>query len=338
MKRLFLLLCAVLGGGAAQAEPLLWQTNSEGDDIHVFSLEDFRLVARLETGPQPHGIAAPRDGSVVFVSVEANGHEQGELLWIDPRSLAIRHRLAVGPEPHAIAATPDGRWVYVPCRDGHYWVVDAQARTVVKRIRTGGRPHNTQASGDGRFMYLSPMGEPKGVTVVDVLRDHEPVGFIAFSGSVRPAALSADGSLLLQQIDGLNGFEVADTRRREVIATVRHSSTLRGIMLAKQLGYLGVGGFSRCHGLAIRPDQREIWSTCAGHLAIHRLEAPAFPETGLVELDGKGYWLGFSPDSRHAFVALSGQNRVAVIDVEARRVERYLAAGRAPKRNLILPR
>lgn len=137
----------------------------------------------------------------MYVSLEANGGARGELLWIDPLSLEIEYRLEVGPEPHAIATTPDGRWVYVPCRDGHYWVVDAVARKVVTKIQTGGRPHNTQASRDGRFMYLSPMYEPQGVTVVDIQANHEVVGFIPFAESVRPSALSGDGRFLFQHVD-----------------------------------------------------------------------------------------------------------------------------------------
>lgn len=320
----------------AQGDQYLWQANSQGNDIHVFRLDGFELHRRLEVGPEPHGIAVPTDGSVVYVSLEANDRDRGELLWIDPVSLTVEHRLEVGPQPHAIATTPDGRWVYVPCRDGHYWVVDARARKVVKEIHTGGRPHNTQASRDGHYMYLSPMYEPQGVTVVDVQAGHEVVGFIPFAGSVRPSALSADGRFLFQHVDGLNGFQVADLGQRRVVATVEHSTDLGWFMPVKRLGYLTLQGFKRCHGLAVRPDQTEIWSVCAENLAVHSLAGPDFPEKDLIGLEGKGYWLTFSPDGRYAFVALSGQDRVAVVDAASKRIVRHLPAGSAPKRNIVI--
>ena len=321
--------------GAANAEQFLWQTNSGGTDVHIFRLSDFALVERLEVGLHPNGIAAPDDASVVYIALEANGREHGELLWVDPDRLRVTHRLAVGLEPHAIATTPDGKWVYVPCRDGHYWVVDAEAKRVVKKIRTGGRPHNTQASRDSRYMYLSPM-EKSEVTVVDVSAGHSVVGVIRFAGSVRPSALSADGRLLLQHVDALNGFQVADTVRREVIATVKHSSDLGGFIPIKRFGFLTLTGFKRCHGLAIRPDQKEVWSTCAEFLAVHRLAPPDFSEIRTIELPGKGYWLTFSPDSRHAFVALSGRDQVLVLDAATGATVQVLATGRAPKRNLVI--
>jgi DNA-binding beta-propeller fold protein YncE len=319
-----------------QAKQFLWQTNSRGNDIHLFDVDNFELKSRLIVGLEPHGIAAPDDGRVVYVSLEANGGDHGELLWIDPRSLTIEHRISVGPEPHAIATTPDGKWVYVPCRDEHYWVIDAEARQVVARIHTGGRPHNTQASRDGRYMFLSPMGEPKGVTIVDVRAQHKVVGFIPFSHSVRPSALSADGRFLFHHVDGLNGFEVADVTQRTVVAAVEHSTELGWFIPIKRLGYLTLGGFKRCHGLALRPDQEEVWSTCAENLAVHSAVDPTYPETHLMELEGKGYWLTFSPDSRYAFVALSNRNEVAVINAVNKQVVRYLSVGDAPKRNIVV--
>ena len=209
-------LTGVALGAPATAGPLLWQTNSEGDDIHVFDIESHRLVRRVVVGPEPHGIAAPDDARVVYVTLEANDRPRGELLWIDPRTYRIRHRMEICREPHAIATTRDGRWIYVPCRDEHYWVVDAERRAIAARIRTGGRPHNVQISRDGRLALLSPMGASIGnaghVSVVDVEAGHEVVGEIAFAGSVRPSALSLDGRLF-QYVDGLNGFQVADVGR-----------------------------------------------------------------------------------------------------------------------------
>ncbi len=330
------MVCLVIQTGLATASQYLWQTNSAGNDIHIYELETFLLVKRLVVGPEPHGIAAPDDARVVYISLEDNASEQGQLLWVDPQSFTIRHRLAVGPQPHAIATTPDGRWIYVPCRDGHYWVVDAQAKSVITRIRTGGRPHNTLASRDGRYMYLSPMGAPKRVTIVDIAAGHRVVGHIPFGGSVRPPAITADQTLFFQHVDGLNGFQVADIAKRSVIATIAHSTKLGRFMPIKRLGWLTPQGFKRCHGLGIRPDQREIWSVCAEHLIIHALRPPDFPERHTLQLAGKGYWLTFTPDSRYAFVALSGRKQVAVVDTETKAVVRHLNAGQAPKRNLVI--
>lgn len=318
------------------ASSQLWQTNAHGNDIHVFDVADLRLVHRLMVGAEPHGIAAPDDGRVVFVSLESNGQERGELLWIDPSSFTVLHRLAVGPEPHAIAVTPDGRWVYVPCRDGQYWVIDARAREVVTRIPTGGRPHNTRISNDGRYAFLSPMGEGARVVVVDVEAGHRVVGEIPFAGSVRPSALSADGRSLFHHVDGLNGFQVADVAKRSVTATVEHDRPLGWFALHSKLGWVGPSGLQRCHGLAIRPDQHEIWSVCGAGISVHDMTSGAYEQRAFVELEAKGYWITFSLDGGLAFVAQSGAGQVAVVDTSSKRVIAHLAAGQGPKRNLVV--
>jgi DNA-binding beta-propeller fold protein YncE len=318
-----------------RAAPLLWQTNSEGNDIHVYNLESQQLMQRLVVGPEPHGIAAPADAHVVYVTLEANGRDRGELLWVDPREYEVRHRMELCREPHALATTPDGRWIYVPCRDEHYWVIDSEKKEVVTRIHTGGRPHNTQISRDGRLALLSPMGDGGKVTVVDVGRGHQVVGEIAFAGSVRPSALSLDGRLF-QHVDGLNGFQVADVDRREVVETVEHGMPLGWFFVDGRLGWLGPSGFQRCHGLAIRPDRREIWSVCGASVTIHDITRKTHPELARVSLESKGYWLTFSPDGRWALVALSGANQVAVVDAESRQTVAHLPAGTAPKRNLVI--
>ena len=66
------------------------------------------------------------------------------------------------------------------------------------------------------------------------------------------------------------------------------------------------------------------------------LAAPPFSESVVIELPGSGYWVTFSPDGRYGFVALSDRDEVAVADTASKRVVRYLDAGKAPRRNLIL--
>jgi len=321
--------------GPTFAGPLLWQTNSEGDDIHIFDLERRQLVQRLVVGAEPHGIAAPTDGGIIFVTLEANDRPRGALLWIDPRAYRVEHRMEICREPHAIATTPDGRWIYVPCRDEHYWVVDAEKRTVVTRIRTGGRPHNVRISRDGRLAVLSPMGDAARVTIVDIEAGHEVVGEIAFAGSVRPSALSDDGRLF-QHVDGLNGFQVASISRRKVVATVAHDTPLGWFLVHPKLGWLGPSGLQRCHGLAIRPGDQEIWSACGGSVTVHDLTDATYPQLARIPLPGKAYWLTFSPNGRWALVALSGADQVAVVDTTRREIVSQLPTGAGPKRNLTI--
>ncbi len=310
----------------------LWQTNSNGDDVYVYRIGDWTLLDKLVVGGHPHGIATAQDNKYIWITVEATR----ELLWIETTTRSIVHRIKVGRKPQALAVSPDGQWAYIPCRDGFYWVVDLVKRQVVKRIWTGWFPHNTQISTDGRWAFLSPMGPLGTVTVVDISKGHRKVGKIKFDDSPRPPALSADGKRLYQHIDGLFGFQVADTVSRRVVAKITHSGTLGWFIPFKPLGWWSPEGFKRCHGLALRPNHEEIWSTCGSILSVHETESAQMQETKRLSLSGTGYWLTFDAQGRYAFIALKDTDQVAVVDAEAKTVMALLSAGSMPKRNLVV--
>lgn len=91
-------------------------------------------------------------------------------------------------------------------------------------------------------------------------------------------------------------------------------------------------------GIAFRPGTRELWAsetTRNGPDAIVVLSVAESGKLGAPErinLEGHPVPTGiaFSPDGRTAYVALSRNNSLAVIDAEKRRMIRELAAGAAP--------
>jgi len=253
--------------------------------------------------------------------------KEGELIWIDTATGKTTDRLKVGPRPNENECTPDGRWIYVPCADGNYWVVDGEKKTVVTKIATGGRPHNTTVSPDGKRMYLSPMGAPQRVTIVDVAAGHKVVGEIPFANSVRPPAISPDEKFFFQHVDGLLGYQMAEIAARKVVRTVQH--TIADDLKSKQ---------SRCHGLGVRPDGKEIWSCNVTHqtVHIHELVSGNAEEIAKLEMPGLIYWVCFTPDSKYGFVSVRSVQKIAVIDCATKKVERLLEVGREPKRTQVI--
>ena len=305
----------------------LWLGSAYGDDIFIYELGSFNLLRRLVVGPNPHGLSATADGRTVHVAVEHFDDPNGELIWVDTRTFEIRGRVEVGPQPQEHECTPDGKWIYVPCGDGHWYVVDGHTQQVVKKIATGGRPHNTVVSPDGKWVYLSPMGYPHAVTVVDIDAGHKIVGEIRFGDVTRPPAISGDGRYFYENIDNMLGFQVADIARREVVKTVEHT-----IPAARRYEW------SRSHGLGVRPDQAEIWSCNVEHhtVHVHELMSGNYTEVAAVDVPGRAYWLSFSPDSKYCFVSVRSKRQVAVVDCETKNIVKMLDAGRAVKRSQVV--
>src|SRR5262245_62888851 len=152
----------------------LFVANSAGNDLHVIDTATNKVIKRVEVGPQPHGLVATRDGKQLFLTIENDPSDSGELIWFDPVTDTVTKRMKVGPRPNQLACTPDGKLAYVPCDDASWWVIDTVNAKVLKRIATGGRPHNTLCSVDGKRMYLGPKGSYH-VLIADAV-DHKLTG------------------------------------------------------------------------------------------------------------------------------------------------------------------
>jgi YVTN family beta-propeller protein len=303
----------------------LYIVNNDGDDVVVVDVPSNKVLGRIVVGKHPHGIAVPAAADFILVTVE--GTRPGQLVWIDPQTDKVTQRMDVGPAPNQLAVTPDGKWAYVPCAAGHWDVVDVPGRKVVKRIETGGRGHNTVCSPDGKRMYLAPMGAPKRVIVVDV-PGHKKVGEIAFSNVVRPIALDTPRKRFYAQLDGLVGFEVADLGTGKVVHRVVAELT----DAQKKVR-------SRSHGIAIRPDGKELWECDVENQVVRVWDlGPDRPrQAAAIPLGGGVYWLTFRPDGKACYVSVGGRNEVAVVDTQTRKVVARIPAGKVPKRLVVVP-
>jgi YVTN family beta-propeller protein len=321
------LLClppATAAAPGAKIRQKLYVTNSAGDDVTIIDVATNKPIGRLEVGPHPHGIAMPAAQDFLLVTIE--GKTPGELVWIDPRTDKITRRMDIGPAPNQLAVTPDGKFAYVPCSDGYWDVVDVPDAKVVKRLFTGGRPHNTLCSPNGRHMYLAPMGAPKKVSIVEV-KTHEIIGEIPFSNVVRPIALTADEKRLFAEVDGLVGIEVADVAARKMIHRVPAELTDEQKKVA-----------SRSHGLGIRPDQKEAWECDVEHFDVHvyDITGEVPKQIASIPIGSRIYWLTFTPDGATCYVSARGRNAVAVVDTATKKVNGYIAAGKEPKRLIVV--
>jgi YVTN family beta-propeller protein len=332
MRRLVIpclfLAVALLGADTpAKVHQKLYVTNSAGDDVSIVDPATNKPIGRIEVGPHPHGIAVPAAQDVVYVTIEGNGKDKpGELLWIDPRTDKVTKRLPIGPEPNQLAVTPNGKFAYVPVNDGHYEVIDLAAGKIVERIQTGGRPHNTLCSADGKHAYLAPMGAPKKVTIVDTA-SHKVIGDIPFTSVVRPIALTLDEKRLFANVDGLVGIEMADVAARKMIHRIPAD-------LVDDLKKAA----SRSHGLAIRPDQQEIWECDVEHKEVHVYDITGEKpkQIATVPIGSQVYWLTFSPDGKTCYVSARGNGEVAAVDSQSKKIVARIPVGKEPKRLIVV--
>jgi hypothetical protein len=207
-----------------------------------------------------------------------------------------------------LAISPDGKVIYLPSLEGGHWhVVDAGSGAVIKKIMTNSGAHNSIIGPDGRFAYLAGLKSPL-LRVADA-RSHEIVREIGpFGEVIRPFTINGSQTFCYMNVNGLLGFEIGDLRTGKLLCRV------------------SVEGFSQgppkrhgcpSHGIALTPDERELWVTDAANRRLHIFDNTTMPpkQAASILLRDEPGWITFGIDGRYAYPS-TGE----VIEVATRKI------------------
>jgi YVTN family beta-propeller protein len=282
-----------------------------GVGIVVFDIDhDYRFVRRIPTwdvapgaeAENVKGIAASGKTGIVYVStikrLAAFDAVSGKKLWdIAPEGGCDR-----------MALSPDGKVLFVPSLEGPHWtVVDAANGKVITRIQTGSGSHNTIYAPDGSRVYMAGLrsnllsiADPKTNSVVATVGP--------FAAPIRPFTVNGSNTLCFVNINGLLGFEVGDIRTGKKLARVELPGVKDGPV--KRHG-------CPSHGIALTPDETELWVADGPNNYIHVFDATVMPpvEKEKIKVRDLPGWITFSIDGRRVFSS-SGE----VIDARTKRI------------------
>jgi YVTN family beta-propeller protein len=334
MKPFALLLLALslsLPSASASARGELLVGNKSDDTLWRLSLEDGRKLGEVATGAGPHEIAVSADGRMALVTDYGHQQPAHSLTVVDTaRGAAIRSiELGDHGRPHGIRFLPDGS-VVVTTEQSHALLrVDPSGRDAIRAIDVGGGVgHMVAVSGDGAVAYVSKIaaGTVVRVDLADGKATHE-----------RPAGQGAEG------IEVAPDGSVWVTNRAEDTVTVHDPDTL------ERRATLHSGGFPI--RVVFTPDGRHALVTnatagtlsvfdAATHAAIATLDLVPAGETFRATMLGQGALpIGViaDPTRPRVYVAISGANRIAVVDAETWQVVGYWETGNQPDALAIVP-
>jgi len=207
-----------------------------------------------------------------------------------------------------MAISPDGKILYVPSFEGpHWYIVDASTGDVEAKIELRSGAHNTIYGPDGSRVYLAGLHSPV-LSVVDA-KTHTVVQEIGpFSRSIRPFTINGSQTLCFVNVNELLGFEVGDCKTGKVLHRVEVAGFQTGP--TKRHG-------CPSHGIALTPDERELWLADAANSSIHVFDATVMPpkQVASIKLRDQPGWITFSIDGRHAYPSTGD-----VIDTHSKRV------------------
>ena len=312
---------ATIARAADSHSTRVYVTNSKGDDVTIIDPATMKVVGSIKVGANPHGVIASPDRRTLYISVEGTD----ELAAVDIATNQIKWRVKVGRAPNEVSITRDGRKVFVPLRnDSAIDVVDTTTQKVIDRLKAPAWPHNTYVSDNGRHLYLGTM-EGSRITIYDTAT-HKQINEIAPGDWVRPIALLRDESLAYVALSKLHGFAVVD---------LKESKTLRRVELPPLPPGTEIPPYNTLtHGLALTPDERELYVTSMAGKAIYAFSVPAIRQLAKIDVGRYPNWITISSDGRLVWVSNQLDDSVSAIDTRTKKVVATIPVGHEPKRLL----
>lgn len=255
-SRLYVALSGSAIAGPGVDESTLSPPDRRADGIGVIDIATNRLVATLESGPDPETFALSPDGKTLYVSNE----DTGRLSAVDTVSGKIRGSAVVGIEPEGVAVRPDGKVVYVTCEgDSTVHALDATTLATLATIPTKPRPRAIAFSTDGkRGMSTDEIGV--ALTVFDT----------ATHAVVATVSLASPGSSLIRPM----GIVTAPDGRVAYVTTGRGGSVIEVDLANRTVRRTIAAVGQRPWGLALSADGRKAFTANgpSGDLSIVDLE------------------------------------------------------------------
>jgi len=268
-----------------------------GVGILVFDIDNgYKFVKRIPTWSVPAGkepenvkgvVASAKTGKIYVSSLNrmiAIDAVSGKKIW-DKTYEGGCDRMAI---------SPDGKTLYVPQLEGPNWhVVDASNGNVTATIETKSGSHNTIWSADGEHVYLAGLksnllsvADPKTNKVVSTVGPFENV--------IRPFTVNGSNSLVFVNVNRLLGFEVGDLKTGKKLYHVEVEGYKQGPV--KRHG-------CPSHGIALTPDEKELWVADCANSAIHIFDATVMPPKQMQSIKARDCvgWLSFSMDGKVAY-------------------------------------
>jgi len=268
-----------------------------GVGVLVFDIDNgYKFVRRIPTWSLPEsgeaenvkGIAASAQTGRVYVT------SLTRMIAIDAVTGATIWDKTYDGGCDRMAISPDGTILYVPQLEGPAWhVVNASTGDVIATIETKSGSHNTIYSADGEHVYLAGL-RATSLSVADT-KTHSVTSTVGpFDNMIRPFTVNGDGSLVFVNVNGLLGFEVGDLRSGKKLYHVEVEGYQKGQV--KRHG-------CPSHGIALTPDEKELWLADCANSAIHVFDATVMPPKQVTSIQARDCvgWVSFSMDGRAAY-------------------------------------
>jgi DNA-binding beta-propeller fold protein YncE len=280
--------------------------------------DNYRFIKRIQSWDYPasesveqvSGVAASPVTNLIYVASRGRlgAFDMGtdQLVW----STVVDGHCCERPQ-----VTPDGKIIVVGASPASYWFeLDAKTGKYLGKLDAplSKGTHNLNLSADGKTAFMSPNG--KTMTISDV-KTLKTIRTITLPDNIRVFVLNKDSTKIYTNQNNFLGYLVVDVATGNIDKTVEVTSVdWKSKWNATPRPIVPHGCPS--HGIALTPDESEVWVADGIFNKIHVFSNTSDPkEIDTIDTPGGTYWLTFGLDGKLAYSS-SGD----VIDVKTHKV------------------
>jgi YVTN family beta-propeller protein len=307
-------LAAVVCTSAQQRGPRLLVLNKEDATFAVINPETAAVLATVPTGEGPHELVTSTDGKTAFASNYGTGPAPGHTIsMIDIASGKELRRIDVAPlsRPHGLAFA-NGKLYFTAEADKKVARYDPVSDKIDWQFETGqASTHMVLPARDARTIFTSNIGGDS----VSAIQQGADGGWLQ---TVIPVGkgpegidLSPDGREVWSAHSRDGGVSVIDVASRKVVQTLNI-------------------GTKRSNRIKLTPDAKFalVSDLEAGELVV--LDAPARKEIKRIALGKMPEGILMPSSGGVAYVAVNGDNFIAVVDLKTWQVTKKISTGVGP--------
>jgi YVTN family beta-propeller protein len=299
---------------AAQTGPKLLVLNKEDASLAVVDPESGSVLGRVPTGDGPHELVVSSDGKVAYASNYGTGPAPGHTIsMIDLAARKELRRIDVAPlsRPHGLAFA-GGKLYFTAEASRKIARYDPAANKIDWEFETGQTTtHMVLPTPDLRTIFTSNIGSDSVSAIAQGADGKWTQTVIPVGKGPEGIALSPDGRTVWSAHSRDGGVSVIDVATRTVTQTI-------------------AAGTKRSNRIKLTPDGKFalISDLEAGDLVV--VDAVARKQIKRMPLGRQPEGILIPPGGAQAFVAVNGDNTVAVIDLKSWTVVRRISAGNGP--------
>ena len=310
--RLSLLLLAAACAAAQVPSPALLVLNKEGS-LAIVDPASRKVLGTVRTGDTPHEVAASSDGKLAFVSNYGGSTPGNSLSVIDLAARKELHRVDLGPlrRPHGLAFA-GGKLYFTVESNQAIARYDPAANQVDWLLGTGqNTTHMIMVRADLNQLYTANIGS-NSITIIDAS------GVQNWKETVVPVG------------QGPEGFDITPDGKQLWAATSRDGGISVIDLFQKRVIHTFTVHTKRSNRLKFTPDGRLVLVSDldAGELLV--LQRDTLREVKRIRLGHQPAGILIRPDGARAYVAITGDNEVAEIDLKATDVAARFHTGSGP--------